>query len=274
MKCESVQRAAILLLFAAGGAALTRAQVAPGDVLKVLSVTKADGSSGALANVDLLNAGNKTITDFGLAVVGNSCSVAFDSLASPEIDKFVQGNGHSSAGPYPDGIPPVGTYRGGIPSGERARYTTGASSFRWPLMVEVCAVVFADDSAIGDEAEIAEIFAHRKAAATEYIKWCAILQSSAFRAAFQANSQAALQDFAGQIHAADAKNPPPKTVRPGDAPYDYAADNVREQFEATVDHAVTAVDQGRLESVSKMLEYLSLGCAAQARHMTRKAGVQ
>jgi hypothetical protein len=219
---------------------------APGDVLKIVSVSP-DQASGALS-VDLLNVGDRMITAFQLAVAGNR--------ANTVGEEFFWSIGLASLNSDNAGVI-SGSYFGGIPPGRTRRFNIAGAAKGSPT-VEVAALIFEDDSAIGDEVQIARLFTERKAEAAEMGKWCASMRSAEFQAAQHADPSSALSALAEQVRAAQVNETDPRR--------NFAAQHVRQEF-------ASLLAQGSVpEAAAKPIGFLLDRCSSAALHSVRKVG--
>jgi hypothetical protein len=231
---------------------------APGDVLKIVAVTPEPPGAGnpaaGMVSVDLLNVGDKTITAYRLGLAGDHGSLGGkEFFGTIGMESFFAENAHLSAE----------FNIGGLRPGEKTRHTTGYGGVKLPLTVEVAAVVFADDSAIGDETAITDLFAERKAEAAELSKWCAALRSAEFLAGLHANPVSALRGLAEQVRAAGK----------ADSRQNTPAQLIRDGLASPLEQWTSALEQGRLQDPSKIMEYL-LGRCACIPHAVRKCGAR
>jgi hypothetical protein len=225
----------LLCVLAVSLAAQEAKRPAPGDVLQIASVTP-DAASGRVF-VNLVNVGNKTVTAYRLAVSGNRAATVGEEFF-PSI-----------------GMGP-GMGVGGIPPRQTRQFTLAGVAQGNPE-VKVAALVFEDDTAMGDEVEIARVFTRRNAEATEMGAWCGVMRNATFAEELRSDPRSALLGLAARAARSD-------DVKETDPIRKAGIMRVRREL-------VSEWQQGSgLDDPSRVVSFRLERCSAAAQHSLRK----
>jgi hypothetical protein len=200
-----------------------------------------DPAAGSVVHVSLKNIGSKTITAY---------AVLTSRAAKPTTEDFFDSIGVAEK----FNLPKAQSSLGGIRPGEEHDLAISTPGGTAPT-IEVTAVVFSDRTAVGDSAQVADIFSFRAGRAAELERWCGTLTPDSVRLLGAQEMRAAV---AAQIRAARAAN-----VSETDPVRDGGAQLERQGIIATLQQAV---DNG---TILGRLSLLQARCAVATEHSRR-----